>query len=106
MAAAVGPRRAWSRAVLSKIRLSRRRRGLVRREIVIASRRKHHRGPARGETTRRRHGGAQELRELVPGGETMDYQNLLDETAHYVKCLTTQVKVMRSIVNYCSTPVN
>ncbi|MBA0817336.1 hypothetical protein Gohar_028239 [Gossypium harknessii] len=42
-----------------------------------------------------------ELRELVPGGEAMDVCNLLDETAHYIKCLTTQVQVMRKIVDFC-----
>ncbi|KAE8685865.1 Detected protein of unknown function [Hibiscus syriacus] len=33
---------------------------------------------------------ASELRELVPGGEAMNLCSLLDETAHYIKCLTTQ----------------
>ncbi|KMT10085.1 hypothetical protein BVRB_5g118480 [Beta vulgaris subsp. vulgaris] len=100
MAAAVGPRRAWSRAMLSRIRLNWRRRGLVKREIVT-TRRKRRREAERGDQSGHRQ--AHELRRLVPGGEVMDYQGLLDETAHYIKCLTTQVKVMRSIVNYCST---
>lgn len=47
-------------------------------------------------------GQTDELRNLVPGGETMDFCSLLDETAHYIKCLTTQVQVMRSIVYFCS----
>ncbi|KAE8703957.1 Detected protein of unknown function [Hibiscus syriacus] len=41
-----------------------------------------------------------ELRELVPGGEAMDLCNLLDETAHYIKCLTTQVQVMKNITDF------
>ncbi|GMI70871.1 ILI1 binding bHLH 1 [Hibiscus trionum] len=45
---------------------------------------------------------ADELRELVPGGEAMDLCNLLDETAHYIKRLTTQVQVMRTIANLYS----
>ncbi|XP_021733515.1 transcription factor IBH1-like [Chenopodium quinoa] len=101
MAAAVGPKRAWSRAVLSRIRLSWWRRGLLRRENSIIVARKQRRGAVRQQG-----GQTQELRRLVPGGEEMDMQKLLDETAHYIKCLTTQVNVMRSIVNYCSTPVN
>lgn len=48
-------------------------------------------------------GQEEQLRKLVPGGEVMDTYNLLDETAHYIKCLSAQVMVMRSIVNYCST---
>uniref|UniRef100_A0A803MFV2 IBH1-like N-terminal domain-containing protein n=1 Tax=Chenopodium quinoa TaxID=63459 RepID=A0A803MFV2_CHEQI len=88
MAAAVGPKRAWSRAVLSRIRLSWwRRRGLLRRDNIVA--RKQRRGAVRGVMTQQ--GQTQELRRLVPGGEQMDMQKLLDETAHYIKCLTTQV---------------
>ncbi|XVE72666.1 hypothetical protein DITRI_Ditri11bG0056800 [Diplodiscus trichospermus] len=45
---------------------------------------------------------ADELRELVPGGEAMGECKLLDETAHYIKCLTTQVQVMRNIVDFYS----
>lgn len=46
----------------------------------------------------------EELRKLVPGGEAMDLCRLLGETAHYIKCLNTQVQVMRSIVDLYSTP--
>ncbi|XP_057516678.1 transcription factor IBH1-like [Amaranthus tricolor] len=86
MAATVGTKRAWSRAILSRIRYRR----------VVARRKKRAMGRYKSPSQ------AQELRRLVPGGEAMDIQCLLDETAHYIKCLTTQVKVMRSIVNYCS----
>lgn len=47
-------------------------------------------------------GQTDELRDLVPGGETMDLNILLGETAHYIKCLTTQVQVMRNIVDFYS----
>lgn len=59
-------------------------------------------------TTTRREDGvgfveeADELRQLVPGGETMNLCNLLDETAHYIKCLTTQVQVMKKIADFYS----
>ncbi|KAL2935694.1 Transcription factor IBH1 [Bienertia sinuspersici] len=106
MAAAVGPRRAWSRALLSRARLGWRCRAQSRRESVECWRRKrmHGHGHARAaEGQGQGQAQAQELRSLVPGGEAMDLQNLLDETAHYIKCLTTQVNVMRGIVNCCST---
>lgn len=48
-------------------------------------------------------GRVDELRKVVPGGEDMDTWSLLEETAHYMKCLTTQVKVMRTIVAIYST---
>lgn len=40
-----------------------------------------------------------ELRRLVPGGESMDLGVLLEETAHFVQCLETQVGVMRRIAD-------
>lgn len=43
------------------------------------------------------------LRKVVPGGAAMDICSLLDETAHYVKCLTTQVNMMRRIAQIYST---
>lgn len=45
---------------------------------------------------------ASELRKLVPGGEAMDMCKLLDETADYIKCLATQVKLMRRIADFAS----
>lgn len=48
-------------------------------------------------------GQANDLRKLVPGGEAMDLCRLLDEAAHYIKCLNTQVQVMRCIADFCST---
>lgn len=43
--------------------------------------------------------GVDKLRQIVPGGEAMDYCNLLEETAHYMNCLSTQVQVMQHIVD-------
>lgn len=82
MASAAGSKRAWSRALLLKIR----NRNLVKKK----SRRSC-------EET-----GFGELRKLVPGGELMDFYNLLDETADYIKCLTSQVQVMKSILHLFS----
>ncbi|KAL9239645.1 hypothetical protein vseg_013948 [Gypsophila vaccaria] len=91
LASAVGPRRAWARSILLRARPGSRR---------VMGRRKQRR--MRAET-----GRAEELRRLVPGGEAMDdMQSLLDETLHYVTCLTTQVNVMRNIVDFCSNNSN
>nr|GMD18752.1 transcription factor IBH1-like [Ipomoea batatas] len=46
---------------------------------------------------------AKELRKLVPGGKAMDLCCLLDETAHYIKCLSSQVEIMRNIADLFST---
>lgn len=48
-------------------------------------------------------GEVNELRKLVPGGESMDLCPLLEEVAHYIKCLSTQVQVMRCIADLSST---
>ncbi|XP_059663632.1 transcription factor IBH1-like [Cornus florida] len=89
MASAVGSRRVWSRAVLRRIRF----------RVSVRGRRRS------GALLRRRErlGRANKLRKLVPGGEAMDMLSLLAETAHYIKCLTTQVQVMRNIVDCYST---
>jgi hypothetical protein len=42
------------------------------------------------------------LRQLVPGGKAMDMCSLLEETAHYIRCLSTQVKVMQTIADHFS----
>ncbi|XP_019178256.1 PREDICTED: transcription factor IBH1-like [Ipomoea nil] len=112
MASAVGPRRAWSRALLWRIRS----RASLRR-IPAAQRSNHHRRktpPPRPRRPRRSRndvvrGGrldsdkAKELRKLVPGGKAMDLCCLLDETAHYIKCLSSQVEIMRNIADLFST---
>ncbi|XP_019162925.1 PREDICTED: transcription factor IBH1-like [Ipomoea nil] len=88
MASAVGTRRAWSRAQLLRFR-----RPAVRRRVAVAG---GGGGNHRDETT-------EELRQLVPGGEVMDLGSLLDETAHYIACLASQVQIMRSIADLFST---
>ncbi|XAR58784.1 hypothetical protein NMG60_11014320 [Bertholletia excelsa] len=102
LASAVGPRRAWSRAVLQRIR----RRRVVRR--MRSPRGLRRRKRVRHQTVTETKPGSEsfdllgKLRDLVPGGEEMDVHGLLEETAHYIKCLTTQVQVMRNIVDLCS----
>ncbi|KAL3328221.1 hypothetical protein AABB24_035717 [Solanum stoloniferum] len=86
MASAVGSKRAWSRAVLSKIRNRSLNRNLLKKK--------------RRSSEESRFG---ELRKLVPGGEVMNFYNLLDETADYINCLTSQVQVMKNILNLLST---
>lgn len=106
MAAAVGPRRVWSRAMLWKIRsrgFSARRRGRRSCGGVVRRRRSVHMGKRGGKLGFRGDRKTEELRRLVPGGEAMDLYGLLDETAHYMKCLSTQVQVMRNIVDFCYT---
>jgi hypothetical protein len=49
-------------------------------------------------------GQVDKLRRLVPGGQLMDTCSLLEETAHYMKCLTTQVQVMTRIVEIYNIP--
>ncbi|GAB4827169.1 hypothetical protein Ancab_034059 [Ancistrocladus abbreviatus] len=108
MASAVGPRKAWSRAILIKHH----NRSHARVHALTAHRREtdhDHAITIRKRVMRKRKVQkldptfrTNELRRLVPGGEAMDLYSLLDETAHYIKCLTTQVKVMRSIANYCA----
>ncbi|PPD87648.1 hypothetical protein GOBAR_DD15417 [Gossypium barbadense] len=91
MAYSVRSRRTWSRATLWKLRS---------RSPAIVEKTSHE------KENKEDHVGlavqAEELRELVPGGESMDLCNLLDETAHYIKCLTTQVQVMKKIANLYS----
>lgn len=122
MASAVGLRRAWSRALLQRIR---------DQERINFGNKYYKYCPAgtriRGKSTTftrirniKRSSDvrnykdqesinngalgwkANELRKLVPGGEAMDVCNLLDETAHYIKCLATQVKLMKRIADFAS----
>ncbi|MBA0820568.1 hypothetical protein Gohar_021259 [Gossypium harknessii] len=122
MAYSVRSRRTWSRATLWKLQSrSRRRLASSGRRSSIKTRTTttttttttstNHRAAIVEKTSHEKenkedHVGlavqAEELRELVPGGESMDLCNLLDETAHYIKCLTTQVQVMKKIANLYS----
>lgn len=107
MASAVGTRRAWSRALLRRIRT----RSALRRAPAAnrpTKRSKYGRRPPlrRGRSRNDVRGGrdnAKELRKLVPGGDAMDFCCLLGETAHYIKCLTSQVEIMRNIADLFST---
>ncbi|XP_022771558.1 transcription factor IBH1-like [Durio zibethinus] len=116
MANSVRSRRTWSRAMLWKLRSrSYRQASSGRRSAVKTSTTTSHQA-IRKKTNHEKENKptktgedqvgfvvqADELRELVPGGEAMDLCNLLDETAHYIKCLTTQVQVMKKIVDFYS----
>lgn len=91
MASAVGPRKAWSRALLKKIR--------NHKVMMIHGKRRRRRNPRiNGEGTRFGHEGLNDLSEVVPGGEAMDSCKLLNETGHYIKCLRAQVQIMRQIL--------
>ncbi|XVF81291.1 hypothetical protein PTKIN_Ptkin15bG0143700 [Pterospermum kingtungense] len=116
MAYSVRSRRTWSRAMVWKLRSRSCRRKLacsgLRRSSSSSSvktcpiMKKTCHAKENKTTTGDEHEDcefvreADELREIVPGGEAMDLCNLLDETAHYIKCLTTQVQVMRNIVDF------
>ncbi|GAV70745.1 hypothetical protein CFOL_v3_14243 [Cephalotus follicularis] len=102
MALAVRSRRNWSRAVLARFRKKRRRHVLVRRITTCAMKKRGLENKKSGHKEAS-HGQANELRRLVPGGEAMDLCSLLEETAHYLKCLNTQVQVMRCVADSYST---
>ncbi|KAL6978896.1 hypothetical protein U1Q18_020563 [Sarracenia purpurea var. burkii] len=87
IASAVGSRRGWSRAMLWKIHRARSFRAFGRRKSSGGIRKRVLGRKAGKEIGFPR---TDELRNLVPGGEAMDLYSLLDETAHYIKCLTTQ----------------
>ncbi|XP_023640197.1 transcription factor IBH1 [Capsella rubella] len=93
--AAGGSSRLWSRALLGRaakennkiVRFARRKRKVTWK--ISSKRRSDQRAP---EATDR-------LRNLVPGGGTMETSKLMEETAHYIKCLSMQVKVMQCLVD-------
>ncbi|XP_038713208.1 transcription factor IBH1-like [Tripterygium wilfordii] len=99
LALAVGSRRSWSRTLLCKIRTQKRHRwALTRRNTQ-----RHHKNNINGESDLGLRGQSRELQKLVPGSEGMDLCSLLDETAHYINCLATQVQVMRCIASSCNS---
>ncbi|KAG6628886.1 hypothetical protein I3843_14G045100 [Carya illinoinensis] len=102
MASAIGSRRAWSRAVLRKVRSHRRDGAQVRRMSFLAMRKRNLYGKIKCDEDVGFY-QANVLRKLVPGGEAMDMCCLLSETAHYIKCLNIQLKVMRRIAENFST---
>ncbi|XP_051134528.1 transcription factor IBH1 isoform X3 [Andrographis paniculata] len=75
MASAVGPTRAWSRALL-RTRSPHRFLANSRKIVAVAG----------GGNPRENH-----LRRLVPGGDAMDSCGLLKETVHYINCLRAQI---------------
>ncbi|KAL6217826.1 hypothetical protein ACLB2K_011043 [Fragaria x ananassa] len=100
MASSVGNRRAWSRALLWKIRNQRRRGYAARRNTGSSSRqlsvKKRICDLQKGNNNSKNRvevggsGQVEKLRRLVPGGQVMETCSLLEETAHYMKCLATQ----------------
>ncbi|KAL7113666.1 hypothetical protein ACP275_04G074500 [Erythranthe tilingii] len=120
MASAVGPRRAWSRAVLRKIphhqkqlhyyslmnkQRIRRRRNIRRNRIFLITRGNPNNRENYDHEEDEENEEEEDLRELVPGGKEMDFCRLLNETAHYIKCLRAQVQVMTNILDH-SSPSN
>ncbi|CAI9288290.1 unnamed protein product [Lactuca saligna] len=118
MASVVGSRRAWSRAVLSKIKNRPRNLELLRSNRKRAEHRimtnlphRHHAkvsikrrnpNPIRDEVSFnpfKCSGQESKLRKLVPGAGSMDSWCLVDETADYIKCLAAQVQVMQTLVD-------
>ncbi|TXG55707.1 hypothetical protein EZV62_020963 [Acer yangbiense] len=125
MAVAVGSTRLWSRAMLSRIRHHQHQTWRYHRStfnhqpikvkrLVIEKKKKKKKKKKKLMIKKEEDGSddhhhhrrglrdAGELRKLVPGGEGMDICSLLDETAHYIKCLVTQVQVMKSIDRFYS----
>ncbi|KFK37148.1 hypothetical protein AALP_AA4G219400 [Arabis alpina] len=92
-----GTSRLWSRALLR--RAAKGNNKIPRRKKKVTwhrKRRSNRRAPVVEEA-------AERLRNLVPGGGAMETSKLMEETAHYIKCLSMQVKVMQCIVNGLST---
>ncbi|KAL3616300.1 hypothetical protein CASFOL_039690 [Castilleja foliolosa] len=99
MASVVGPNKAWSRALLRKIKNSQ----LQRTTLHLMKERKNaHHHHSRNPRRRLGLGPENDLRELIPGGKALDFGRLLNETSDYIQCLRAQVEVMRKIVGYSS----
>lgn len=103
MARVVGPRKIWSRALLFKLRNRARIQVGLRKRCLVSKKKKVLRKEKKVQVISREPNRADNLRKLVPGGDSMDICSLLEETAHYIKCLATQVKVMQSIADLYST---
>ncbi|KAJ6956315.1 transcription factor IBH1-like [Populus alba x Populus x berolinensis] len=103
MARAVGPSRTWSRALLSKLRNRARIQGVLRKRCLVSKKNKKKRVVRNKVIISGNRVVLILFERLVPGGDSMDICCLLEETAHYIKCLATQVKVMQSIaINHYS----
>ncbi|OAY76050.1 Transcription factor IBH1 [Ananas comosus] len=92
MAAAAGPGRRWSRVLLRRLQSSP---SSHRRRISVRVGR-----PPRIATASSR---VETLRRLVPGGRSLGYCSLLEETADYVRWLDAQVQLMQSLVDFFSS---
>ncbi|PON38015.1 IBH1 transcription factor [Parasponia andersonii] len=117
MAHAVGPRRAWARALLFKLQRSAKRhrvltnmtRKMSRTCLILKQKKNKKKNKGINKKKRVTNGNddvllnqTDKLRGLVPGGKAMDVCSLFEETAHYIKCLATQVKVMQDIADQLS----
>ncbi|XP_076886078.1 transcription factor IBH1-like [Bidens hawaiensis] len=115
MASVVGSRRAWSRAILRRIRNRSRNQGLLlknRKRVYHKITKCHHyakilrnpKYPKRQDFNPFRNSTQEsKLRKLVPGARTMDSWCLMSETADYIKCLVAQVEVMKTLVDLYAT---
>ncbi|KFK35141.1 hypothetical protein AALP_AA5G243600 [Arabis alpina] len=93
-----GTSRRWSRAILWRLH----RRAKASKILGYTKPRKRSLGAAviKGRIRQRKKDAvADRLRTVVPGGGDMETLRLMMETAHYIKCLTMQVNVMKSIVD-------
>uniref|UniRef100_A0A1D1YTV4 Uncharacterized protein At4g30180 n=1 Tax=Anthurium amnicola TaxID=1678845 RepID=A0A1D1YTV4_9ARAE len=100
MAVAASPRRAWSRAVLRSLRGRASARLLGGRRVAEPAGKKIRvvsPKPSENEGNQE-----DELRRLVPGGRMMEFCSLLEETGHYIQCLTAQVLLMQRIADSMS----
>lgn len=102
MASSVGPRKAWSRALLKKIRSHK---VVMMMNVHGKTKRIRRRERRRRKPTRFGHEGLKDLSEVVPGGEAMDSCKLLNESGHYIMCLRAQVQIMRQILDSSSSTI-
>ncbi|URD82410.1 hypothetical protein MUK42_05346 [Musa troglodytarum] len=99
MAYSVGTKRAWSCALLRKLRSRSRLRFPNPRRAKYAA---LPGGPRAARPQQREMDQAEVLRELVPGGTSMDDCRLLEEAADYIRCLGTQVRLMQAVMDSVS----
>ncbi|XP_004298033.1 PREDICTED: uncharacterized protein LOC101303608 [Fragaria vesca subsp. vesca] len=105
MARAVGPRKRWSRALLFKLRNRVSYPKLVKKKKRVSVR--SNKQVSRSESSVHIDRG-DKLRKLVPGGKSMDFCSLLEETAHYITCLNTQLSALSNSKKwvFCATVQN
>jgi|UniRef100_A0A803R7N2 putative protein kinase ArgK-like GTPase of G3E family len=112
MAHAVGPRRAWARALIFKLRRRAKRQRVLMKMNRSKSLKKINNKKKLMKKKRAVDYNYQNddvfsqtdrLRGLVPGGKAMDLCSLFEETAHFINCLATQVKVMKDIADQLSS---